>query len=30
VARALMDQTEAQEPKILVVYNRLKGMELGS
>jgi len=30
VAGALMDQTQAQEPKMLVVYNRLKGMELGS
>jgi hypothetical protein len=30
VARTLMDQTQTQEPKIHVVQNRLKGMELGS
>jgi hypothetical protein len=30
VAGALMDQTQAHEPKILVVQNRLRGIELGN
>jgi hypothetical protein len=30
VARALMDQTQAHEPIIFIVQNKLKGMELGS
>jgi hypothetical protein len=30
VARALMDQTQAHEPRIFIIYNKLKGMELGS
>jgi hypothetical protein len=29
VARALMDQSQDQEPKILLIQNRLRGMELG-
>jgi hypothetical protein len=30
VAKPLMDQPHEQEPRIPVIQNRLKGMELGS
>jgi hypothetical protein len=30
VARTLMDQPQLQEPRILIVQNKLKGMELES
>ncbi len=30
MAGALMDQSQEHEPRIPVVQNRLKGMELGS
>jgi hypothetical protein len=30
VAKTLLDQPQLQEPRILVVQNRLRGMELGS
>jgi hypothetical protein len=29
VARTLVDQSQDQEPRIFVVHNRLRGMELG-
>jgi hypothetical protein len=30
VARTLLDQSQEQEAKILIAYNRLRGMELGN
>jgi len=30
LTRVLMDQSQKHEPRILVVHNRLRGMELGS